>query len=365
MSLNELSLLIAQSETRDKKDLTAKPLKQQLTLRDILFFTESLARLLQGGVPILQALESLHAATKSKKIRLVLTRLLESLRQGAGFSEALQNTGAVPAFFFQIVYAGEISGSLSQVLEELARYLTKEEALKNKIGEAVAYPVFLLFMGLSTLGVLLQVVIPKLARIYRDFGADLPAITKLILGLSHFFLPVLALFFVVVSLSIFLFFKQKQNFMNIFYTLPVIRSFLGILTLIQFARLLSLLLQNGISIVPALEITEKTFAITVPKKEIGRIKNRLQQGDCFSDCIQDIFWMDSLSKMLLMSGEKAGKLAESLDHVAKDSATRLEAKIQIAVKLLEPGLILTIGIVVGVIVVGTVLPIFDISGVLQ
>ena len=368
MDSPELLILLDQEAVRVQKKAPAQSgrSKGRLNTRDLKLFAGSLSSLLEGGIPILRALEGLEKLSATNlKLRHFLAQVKEGIRQGSGFSKILEDTKSVPSFFSQIVYAGEVSGKTSEVLQELSGYLEKEAELKGKIREALAYPCFILFMGLATLGVLLQIVIPKLAGVYKDFGAELPIITRIILGLSDLFLPFAAVLLIFAVLATIFFLRKKEALASLIYKMPIAGGFFRSCVLIQFSRLLSLLLESGIPVLDALKIVEKTFGSFFLKRDITSLSEGLAEGRGFSNCLEEISWMDPLSKMLASSGEESGRLPASFSQIARDTQTRLESQIQMIVKLLEPGLILVIGLIVGFVVIGTVLPIFDISGLVR
>ena len=363
MDLSDLSVLIREDEGKQpkaKKDSGRPRLKK----RDLQFFSVSLPRLLTGGIPILRALEGMERSSPSPRLRGFLKKVSQDVREGMSFKESLETTGALPAYFPQVIYAGEVSGSTPEVLEALAGYLEKEEALRRKIREALAYPLFILLMGFVTLGVLLRVVIPKLAAVYKDFDAPLPVITRTVLAASQWSLPFLAILILFVILLFVLFLKKRETLASLLYRAPVAGEFLRMCALVQFSRLFSLLLESGVVILESLEIVGSTFPDYL-KVDILRLKEGVAEGKGFSNSLEPVRWIDDLSKMLVASGEESGRMPESFSQIARDTETRLDARIQILVKLLEPGLILAIGLVVGFVVIGTVLPIFDISGLVR
>ena len=365
MDIDELSNLIEQSEGKEK--VSKEHSKGHfLRKRDLRLFAESLSRLLTGGIPILKALEAIKKSVgiRNEKFVKFVQKVNESIRQGASLKESFEDTKSVPPFFSQIVYAGEISGSTPLVLDELAAYMRKQEALRRKILEAFTYPLFLLAMGVMTLGVLLRVVIPKLALVYKDFDAELPWITKTILSLSDLFFPFCLLTIVIFSIFAFLLIRKKEILLIWAYKAPYFGKLLQMCVLIQFSRLFRLLLESGIVILEALEITGRTFSNFL-ENDISSIREKIMEGKSFSNALESIDWMDDLSKMLVTSGEETGKIPESFAQIAQDTENILDAQIQFLMKLLEPTLILGIGMVVGFIVIGTVLPIFDISGLMK
>lgn len=366
MEIDELAVLLGQEESglpKGERPPVCSPCRH-LKAGDLKLFAEVMKVLLEGGVPILKALEGLEKASRNRKFKNTLTVILENIRQGRGFSEALEKTRCFPVFFHQMVSAGEAAGAVPEVLKELAVYLEKEQTLKGKIREALAYPALILCLGFTTLGVLLNFVLPKLRSIYDGFGADLPLITKVILRLSDFFLPSAALGIACLTLS-FLFLRKKEHFVFVLYHVPLAGPFIRGLTRVQFSRLLSLLLESGIPLLEGLEIVGKTLSSSFLREDAASLKERLMEGHSFSNSLEGIRWVDPLSRMLAASGEETGRLSSCLAQIARDTEESLEAQIRLIVKLLEPGLILGIGILVGIVVIGTVLPIFDLSGLAQ
>ena len=364
MDASELAVLLEEAGQEEEKTRVPAFGKWRLKRRDLKFFAESLSRLLSGGIPILQALEGMARCSSNRRLQGFIKDLSEQVKQGRSLKESLESIKAVPAFFYQIVYAGEVSGSTPLVLGELAGYLEKEEALKRKIREALAYPVFILAMGLATLGVLLQVVLPKLEKIYVEFGTELPGVTKVILAVSNAFFPFFLVLLIAVVLFVFLLVRKREAVTFLAFKAPFIGEFLRMCALIQFSRLFSLLLESGVVILRALEIVGKTLPDFL-RKDIQRLREGLGEGKSISSCIGSVSWIDELSKMLVSMGEESGKLPESLGQIARDTETRIDGRIQILVKLLEPALILAIGVIVAFVVIATVLPIFDISGLVR
>ena len=362
MGLSELTLLL--EEGGPAKTGESRPRQPALSRRDLKLFAISLSRLLAGGIPILKALEAMEGSAKRLALKNFLRTTGENIRQGMGLKEALEGTGAMPGFLPQMIHAGAMSGTVPAVLEEIAGYVEKEETLRRKILEAATYPAFILLMGAVTLGVLLRSVIPKLAAVYQDFGAELPMPTQMVLAASAGFPAFCAAFTGIALILAFFAVKKREAVLALLHKTPFFGGFLKTCALIQFSRLLSLLLASGITVLEALAIAAATFPGFL-EQGISRLAEGLAGGRGFSNCLAPVVWMDDLSKMIVASGEESGRLPESFAQIARDSEARLECQVQIFVKLLEPALILAIGLVVGFVVIGTVLPIFDMSGLVK
>jgi type II secretory pathway component PulF len=363
MEIHDVAVLL--DEKAAPRNAETRPLKKRkLRANELILFARTMGELLEGGVPILKALQGLERAASDREFKSLLAGVEENIRRGVEFSEALERSAAIPAFFYQTVYGGEVSGKVPMVLGELAKYMEKEQALKRSIRDALVYPVFILGVGFITLGVLIGFVLPKLRAIYEGFGTKLPFITTLILGLSRAFLP-LCFIFSIAGIFLWLNLKKSGRIISIFYKASFIGDFMRGFMRVRFSRLLSLLLESGVPVLEALQVVERTFSDSFLGKDIGLLKESLASGNGFSNCLEKVGWMDSLSRMLVVSGEETGRLSESFFQVARDTESELEARIQLAVKLLEPGLILVIGMAVGFVVIGTVLPIFDMSSIIR
>lgn len=363
MEIHDIVFSQAVEEPRRKKEIVPVSVKK-LSANELELFARTLSSLLEGGVPILRALDSLKKVASSTGLKNLLAVIQEDIRRGAGLSESLERSGAVPDYFYQTVYGGEVSGRVPMVLAELALYLGKEEALKRSVRDALVYPAFILAVGFVTLGFLTGFVLPKLGAIYDQFDTELPFMTTIILGFSKAFLPVTiilsaAVTFFVASL------KKKGKIALIIYEAPFFGDFFKRFIRVRFSRLLSLLLDSGVPVLEAITVVEKTSSDSFIQKDVAFLKQSLATGNGFSSGLDKIGWMDSISKMLIITGEETGRLGVSFFQIARDTEAELEARIHLVVKLLEPTLILFMGLAVGFVVIATVLPIFDMSGVVR
>jgi type IV pilus assembly protein PilC len=368
--MDELSLILADQETKspeiikEKKKPFSFPSCSRFRLR---LFASLLAQLLRGGIPILQALEILEEESGHAKEKEAIAGIKEEIRQGRSLSEAAAERRTLfPVEVVHLIEAGEMSGTLDRVLEELAQHLEKKEEVLQKMREAAAYPCLILALGIVTLFVLLHAVVPKLAAVYLDFGGELPAITKLILWLSE---KSLVFFIGIACAGGLLGFFLKRN--KVFYfsfvrKTPLLGDIFFKSIRYRFCSTLSLLLRSGIPIFRAFEVLsgnspEPLFF----KKDMEEIKEQLSQGSSLSRALHHLNWVNKVSLAIIRSGEESGKLPESLTYIAQVTQKEMEGASQFLLKLIEPLLILLVGGVVGIVVVGTLLPVFEMSGLLQ
>ncbi len=321
----------------------------------------SLARLLKGGVSLLRALKVLEEAFQSKTAKVFLKSIREQASQGRSLSDAMASfPQSVPAYFVQTLKAGEISGNTAQVLEELSLYLEKQESLKQKVMMAAAYPLFIVAAGIATLGVLGKFVFPKIMGIYDDFGGELPGLTKMVLALSPCLFPAAVLLFTGLA-GMAWYLRQNGRWAGVLLAVPWVRGIFRAIILIRVSRLAGIMLESGIVILETVQMMERTFEIKRLRCDLALLKSKLTQGLTLSQGLAGADWVDPISRMLIMSAEESGELADTLNRIAKANEAQLEMTLQTAMKLMEPCLILAVGLVVGLMVAAMILPIFEIG----
>ena len=363
MPAAELDLLLEEEIKRNSfRDSSLKRRGTKLPKKTLRRFSSSLARLLEGGVSLLKALQVIQGKSPRRSYLSLLKEVEEKVSQGESFSAALSSfPESFPNYFIQTLQAGELSGSVDKVLHTLALHLEKEEERMRKVKEALAYPVLVLTLAFLTLLILLQYVIPKIAALYGDYEASLPALTRFVLGLSSLALPLGIGFILSLGGVAFLWNRKKEAFLSFFFKLPFLNHFLGKTLLLQFSSLLSLLLESGIPILQAIQSLERTSSLAFFQKDLRKIESSLREGDGLSHSLENLSWIDNSSCALILSGEESGKLPDVLKQISKDSAQELESQTHFLLKLLEPLLILGVGLVVGVIVLSAILPILEIN----
>ncbi len=326
--------------------------------REKRLFFYGLARLLKGGVPVLRALDLVIAQSKPGAFRDRLSLMSAAVRDGASLSKAMEvHPSEFKPFEICLVRAGEMSGNLPANLYRLTEELKRQEEIREKIKEAVTYPLFILGMGLVTLFTVLFFVVPRLRLIYDDFGGKLPFVTSIVMRASEAAPFLLAA--VVVALAACVVLVKRGQTAASWERWPLVGGIAGRLALSRSAFLLSTLLKSGVTLAEALKI----LADSMPPHRIviERVLADVSQGRPLSASFRHAPFFGEGERMLLLASEESGTLPETLSEIAATASEDLSAEIRTVLKVLEPALILLIGLLVGALVIGMLLPITEID----
>ena len=331
-------------------------------------FTRQFASLVRSQVPLLRTLQILHDQTRHPYFRHVLLSVSEEVRQGQMLSSALAKFPDVfSPLYVSLVNSGEISGALDVVLERLAEQAERDEALRAKVRAAFTYPAFVAVVGAGTVVFLMTFVMPRLSELLGGLGQRLPLPTRLLLVVSGWmssawFWAGAAITAVAVALGWKLAGERGRLLCDrLILRLPVIGALVQEVELARFARSFGLLLNQGISVLKAMEVAAPVVYHRVIRAELARIPDGLRQGGALSTCLKEL----SVSTPFLINtvavGEESGRVGEALTEVATFYERNAERAVQTMASLLEPTLIVVIGLVVGFIVMAVLLPIFEMS----
>jgi len=348
--------------------------RKGISQREITVFTRQLASLTKSGVPILKALSTIAGQTGNIAFGKVIKDLENTIRDGSMLSEALARYPVLfPELYVNMVRSGESGGVLDTILFRLSESREKEEEVRRKVQSATAYPILVIFVGIITVLVLLIFFLPRVASIFKDYGYDkLPLPTRMVIGLSDFFagswywmLIVIGLFAAIfkrlMSLE-----KGRITIDRMKLGLPILGKFIMESEVARFARTLSLLIQTGISIDKALGLSASVLNNAVLKEEVEEVrKNTITQGMSVSAGLKKARYFPAFVANMAAVGEEGGKLDESMLEIASFYEKEVEQQSRLATSLLEPLLILIVGVVVGFIVAAMLLPIFELSTVVR
>jgi type IV pilus assembly protein PilC len=347
---------------------------QRISQREITVFTRQLASLTKSGVPILKALSTIADQTENKAFSRLIRNLEDIIRDGSMLSDAMSRYPALfPELYVNMVRSGESGGVLDSILVRLAENREKEEEVRRKVQSAVAYPILVILVGIATVFVLLVFFLPRIASIFKDYGYDkLPLPTKMIIGMSDFFSE--SWYWLVLGIGLFLaVFKrmaalEKGRTMidRIKLGMPLMGKFIEKSEIARFARTLALLIQSGISIEKALGLSGSVLNNSILREEIEEIRKRtVNQGMSVSTGLKKAKYFPPFVANMAAVGEEGGKLDESMTEIALFYEKEVEQQSRLATSLLEPLLILVVGLVVGFIVAAMLLPIFELSTIVR
>lgn len=340
-----------------------------IKIKDINIFTLQLSSLIKAGVPVLRALMLISQQTESKALAKLTAGLERQIKDGRMLSEAMASYPRVyNNLYINMVKAGEKSGTLDEVLQNLAEYRQKEDDIRQKLQAALAYPLLVVIAGVATIFIMLTFFLPKLIGLFEGMKQALPFSTRLLIGISRFttgnwhwiliFLFLLAAVFTRAKEGG----KKKLLFDFLKLRLPFIRKFVMEAEIARLSRTLALLLKNGVSVCEGLGLATDVLDNGRLKSELKNAKDKvINQGCRLSESLKIIEAFPIFAVNMVAVGEEGGRLEQSLNTIADLYERQSEQAIKIITSLLEPLLILIIGSIVGFIVFAMLTPVFNIG----
>ena len=339
-----------------------------ISAAEIALFTRRLATLTASAVPLFEAMVSLHEQEESPSLKKVLARVRDRIAEGAALSRAF---AAEPAVFSEsyvsMVAAGEAGGALDVVLERLADFLEEQDQVRSRVASALAYPLLMVLVGGGVMLFLLTVVIPRIVVVFEESKAALPLITVLLIRLSHFLrgwwwlLAGAAVAAVPLYRRAMLMDNLRYKRDEILLRLPLAGPMLQRLILSRFARVLGLLLASGVPIIRALEITSEVVVNRVYRLFLRGVMEEVSQGSALSASLKKSPLFPPLLVHLAGVGEKGGMLEEMLIKAGSTYEREFGTRLTRLMGLMEPLLVLGMGVAVGIVVVAVLLPIFEMN----
>lgn len=343
--------------------------RKSIARKNIGIFTWQFASLLRAGVPVLQSLTLLAQQSGDKSWKEVVLALEREIRSGRMLSEALRN---YPQYFdvlyIGLVRAGEKSGTLDQVLQELADHLQKQQALRQQIQAAFAYPLLMLTVGIGTVFVILAFFLPRLTALFADMGEELPLPTRILLAISDFMAQNWHWILVFAAMIVLLFARLKQGTKRKFFMdwiklrVHFVRNLVSQAEILRFSRTLSLVLANGIPAFEGFELARATVDNEAFRDCLEKAGKRIiNNGVTLSASLEGTGVFPPLALSMIVVGETSGRLEQALMELANSCEREINQNVRVIMSLLEPLLILLIGGVVGFIVFAVLLPVFNIG----
>jgi general secretion pathway protein F len=335
---------------------------------DLSLFTRRLATLVASSVPLFEAMGSLYEQEESGRLKQILARIRERIAEGASLSRAFAGEPQVfGESYVSMVAAGEASGALDVVLERLADFLEEQEQIRGRVTSALAYPILMILVGGGVMLFLLTAVIPKIVVIFEDSKAALPLITIALIKLSHllrgwWWLPTgLAISSVPLYRKAMLRDNLRLKRDRLLLRLPVSGGMLQRLILSRFARVLGLLLSSGVPIIRALEITSEVLVNRVYRACLRGVIEEVAQGGSLSGSMRKSTLFPPLLVHLAGVGEKSGELEAMLLKAGIAYEREFNTRLTRLMGLMEPLLVLAMGVAVGTVVLAVLLPIFEMN----
>ncbi|MDD5413140.1 MAG: type II secretion system F family protein [Methylobacter sp.] len=343
--------------------------QSKLSQKDIALFTGELATLLESGLPLDKSLLVLIDLTEdNERVTKLIGRVLEKVKGGSTLADALEKQpGIFSKFYLNMIRAGEAGGSLGEVLTRLSEYLERSRELKETVSTALIYPAILLIMSLASLFVMLTFVVPQFSEMFESAGKALPVSTQIVVGLAEWLQSywwVLALGVVLITSYMNLQMAdpvKKKVWDGRFLKLPLAGTIILNKETANITRTLGTLLGNGVSILSALVIVRETVDNLVLAEAIQDTEEQLKQGKNMSDAFLEKEIFPKMAMQMIKMGEETGRLEEMLLRVATIYDKQLRVAIARMLALLEPALIISLGLMIAGIIVSILLAILSVN----
>jgi len=365
--INQLGLIPVSIEESNAEGVLYSNIRE-VTIKDkeLYLFSKQLANLLKSGVTLLKALEVLSEQTKTIYFSRVLGDISIGVKSGRSFSTCLEDYPAIfSPLFVAMVRAGEEMGKLRQMLNSVADFLKAQEEFSSKVRSACVYPAFMLLIGVATVIFILTFVMPKMAVIFMDAGQALPWPTRVVMGTSHFCKAYGTWAAVFAAMGLLAFNRWRLSSHGSVLTgqlllnLPFARDLVLKVDLARFTRTMSLLLESGLSIIRSIEVAVPTMNNPQLKMDLLVCVENLAAGENLGHSLSNSKLVPLMMVQLITVGEESGSLQESLKDIAESYEADINETTKLITTVLEPVMILAVGLVVGFIVFAMLLPIFS------
>jgi type IV pilus assembly protein PilC len=353
------------------RELTIPGFGESIKQRDVVIFTRQLATMIDAGLPIVQCLDVLAAQSPNKKLRNVVRQLKDEVEAGSTFTDALRKHPKLfDDLYVNMVAAGEVGGILDSILHRLAGYMEKAMKLKSKIKGAMIYPITIITVAVGVTAILLIFVIPVFAELFTSFGKALPAPTQFVINLSNFtiaYFHYMAGVLIAIGVGCRQFYRTEAGrltFDQMFLQLPVFGDLVRKSAVARFTRTLSTLVSSGVPILDALAITARTAGNKVVERAVLATRVSISEGRTIAEPLTQSKVFPPMVCQMISVGETTGALDAMLQKIADFYEEEVDNAVANLTALMEPMVILFLGVVIGGLVVSMYLPIFKLGSVI-
>jgi len=339
---------------------------------DISRFTRQFATMISAGLPMVQCLEILATQIESAELKKIVAQVKESVQSGATLSEAMaKHKKAFDELYVNMVEAGEVGGALDTILVRLAHYREKADKLARQVKGAMVYPIVVMIVAIGITFDMLKYIVPVFAKMFTGLGAELPTPTKVVLGISQFlqdytFIIVIALIGLAVGYKLWVRNPNGRLAVDRFkLRMPLLGLLVRKAAIARFTRTLSTLLSSGVSILDALNITAKTAGNMVLHNAIRKSMLSIAEGETITAPLKESGVFPPMVTQMISVGEKTGGMDEMLSKIADFYDDEVDAAVAALTSIIEPVIIVFMGIIIGGILIAMYLPMFDIIGAIN
>jgi type IV pilus assembly protein PilC len=354
------------------KEVTIRlSIKKGVSVKDLGVFTRQFSTMINAGLPMVQCLDILAAQADKPQFKKIISTVTSDVEGGATLAEALGKHSVFSQLYVNMVEAGEAGGILDQILNRLAVYLEKAEALTRKVKSAMTYPTVVAVVTLGATIFMLMVIIPTFAKMFSDFGGQLPLPTKIVMGLSDFLRRQWYVLLIIVGVGVFAFkrFKAtetgKMKIDRFALRVPVLGTVIRKAAIARFTRTLGTLISSGVPILGGLDITARTAGNKVVEKAIYATRQSISQGETIAEPLKQSGVFPPMVTQMIGVGEQTGALDEMLEKIANFYDDEVDTAVEQLTSIIEPVMIVVMGVVVGGMLISMYLPMFKLINVVS
>lgn len=342
--------------------------KKGISQADIAIFTQEIATLLRAGLPLDRSLGILIGMSANPQVLQLLTQVREDVRGGAALSAAMEaQTGVFSRFYLNMIRAGEAGGALDVVLQRLSEFMERSKELRETVKSALIYPTILVGVAVLSVAVLLVWVVPQFTQMFEESGKALPLPTQIVIAagdtVQHYWWAL-----ILGGIGIYSWFSRqlqhpetRYKWDKRFLALPLVGDLVAKLEVARFARTLGTLIGNGVALLTALSITRETLNNAVMAEGLDTVATQLKEGQGLGKPLMETGLFPKLAVHMVMVGEETGKLQEMLIRIADVYDREVQNAVKRMLALMEPALILGLGLVIGGIIMSVLVAILSVN----
>ena len=366
--LHEEGLFIITVKETGKSFTSIKMPTANVAFDDVVNFTRQISTMITAGLTLVEALKILSEQIKKASLLKLITHIQEEVQGGKPFADILEKYPRIfPPIYLALVRAGEASGKLDVILGRLADNLEKSRDFKNKVKGTLVYPAIVVIGMVVVSIIVMTVVVPRLTGLYKEFGVDLPLPTKILIAMSNFITHQWWMMIIIIVLLVFSYLRFSRSkfgqriLATITLNVPVFGPLIKEATLVEITRTLSLLIEGGIPILTSLDIARDATSNMLYKEAFAEARKKVEKGYPLSDPFNENKLFPAILGQMVSVGEQTGKLGDSLSKLSKYFETEADNAVRSLTTMIEPLIMIILGLGVGFLVMAILLPIYSLT----
>jgi type IV pilus assembly protein PilC len=348
---------ISEKKSFGKIEITKQKVKRQ----EIMHFSRQISAFVRAGIPLVDAIQTVREGTSNDRFRAILQDVAEQIQTGIPFSEALARHGDVfPSYYIGILRSAEITGQLDVVLDQLSLYLERDLEARQQVKSALTYPTIVFLMSIATVVILVAFVLPRFTSFFKEFDADLPLPTQLMLDFSDFIQAywwAIILVGVIVFGSLYAWMRTdhgKRTRDRLLLKVPLIGDILQYSVIERFCRIISAMMKAGVPLPEAMQAAIEGCNNKIYEEKLVEVREAMLEGEGIAEPVTASEMFPAAATQMLRVGEDTGTLDQQLDSAAAYYSRELDYKLKRLTSLAEPAIIVFMGVVVGFVAVALV-----------